>query len=120
MVAFIRQQKLENRTVENILQISEFGFAAWDFLSSIYESGWDKLTANKDNRSFRQYIVSQFNMKTIKSNAINNSVKDNSAKGTNISRILSSIPSRPSKSVLEKSKFFNKNSVANSTFKFSK
>jgi len=28
MVAFIRQQKLENRTVENISQISEFGFIA--------------------------------------------------------------------------------------------
>jgi len=39
MVAFIRQQKLENRAVENILQISEFGFAAWDFLLSIYEFG---------------------------------------------------------------------------------
>jgi len=81
MVAFIRQQKLGNRTVENILQISEFGFAACDFLLSIYESGWDKLTANKDNRSFRQYIASQFNMKIIKSNAINNSAKNNLAKG---------------------------------------
>ena len=58
MVAFIRQHKLENRTAEDISQISEFGFTAWEFLSFIYESGWDKLIANKDNKTFRQYISS--------------------------------------------------------------
>jgi len=39
MVAFIRQCKLEDKTAENILQISEFGYMAWDFLSAIYKSG---------------------------------------------------------------------------------
>jgi len=37
MTAFIRQHKLEDKIVENILQISEFGFTAWDFLLAIYE-----------------------------------------------------------------------------------
>ena len=39
IVAFIRQHKLENKTTENISQISEFGFVTWDFLLAIYKSG---------------------------------------------------------------------------------
>ena len=58
MAAFVRQRKLEDKTTADIPQITEFGFAAWDFILSIYESGWDKLTANKDNRLFRQYVAS--------------------------------------------------------------
>jgi len=57
MTAFIRQQKLENKMTKNIPHILEFEFAAWDFFSSIYEFSWDKLTANKDNSSFRQYVA---------------------------------------------------------------
>jgi len=38
-----------------------FGFVAWEFLSVIYESRWDKLIANSDNKSFRQCVSSQFN-----------------------------------------------------------
>jgi len=76
MVAFIRQHKLENRTAEDISQILEFGFIAWEFLSFIYESGWDKLIANKDNKTFRQYISSQFNIKPTKNIIKNNSSKD--------------------------------------------
>ena len=36
----------------------EFGFTAWNFISSIYKSEWDKLTAKKDNSFFKQYIAS--------------------------------------------------------------
>jgi len=39
MTVFIRQCKLENKAVEDIPQIVEFGFIAWDFISSIYKSG---------------------------------------------------------------------------------
>ena len=38
MVAFIKQCLLGNRIAKNILQISEFEFMAWEFLSTIYES----------------------------------------------------------------------------------
>ena len=72
MAVFIRQCKLENKAVEDIPQIVEFGFVAWDFISSIYKSRQDKLTACKDNISFRQCIVLQFKPKTqkIKTNKI--------------------------------------------------
>ena len=114
MVTFIKQHKLENRIAENISQILEFGFTAWEFLSFIYESGWDKLIANKDNKTFRQYISSQFNMKPTKNMINNNSSKDKQA---NILRIPLPILSRPSKSVLAKSNFFKKNLPFNSASK---
>jgi len=45
----------------NILQIAEFSFVAWEFLLAIYKSVWDKLTAHNENKTFRQYVISQFN-----------------------------------------------------------
>jgi len=51
-VAFVRQQKLEDKTADNILQIVEFDFVAWDILLAIYESDWDKLVVSK-NKTFR-------------------------------------------------------------------
>ena len=48
MVAFIKQCRLENKTEKDILQISEFGFVAWEFLSAIYKAEWNKLIANKN------------------------------------------------------------------------
>ena len=39
MVIFIKQCLLEYRMTKDILQISEFGFITWEFLSAIYKSG---------------------------------------------------------------------------------
>ena len=63
MVYFIRQHRLEDKIVKDIPQIVEFEFAVWDFLLFIYELRWDKLIANKDNKSFKQYVTLQFNVK---------------------------------------------------------
>jgi len=84
----------------------EFGFAAWDFLLAIYESDWDKLAANKNQKSFRQCVSVQFNRKSV-----NNSVpnKEDKGKQASISRISLSIPLQPSKSILAKSQFFKGN-----------
>jgi len=61
IVAFIKQHSLVNRIVKDILQISEFSFVAWEFLFAIYKSSWNKLIANKNNKSFKQYMFLQFN-----------------------------------------------------------
>jgi len=49
---FVKQRHLGGKTEKDISHISEFGFAAWNLISSIYESGWDALTANIDSRTF--------------------------------------------------------------------
>ena len=97
MVLFIRQRKLKDKTVEDILQIAKFGSMVWEFLSVIYKASWNTLTTNYNNKFFRQYISAQFN-KTFPSNTL-------SKKAGDISRIPSSIISRPSKSILEKFQF---------------
>ena len=102
IVAFIKQQKLEDKIAENI---AKFGFVAWKFLSAIYEASLDKLAVNKNNKSFRQCVSAQFNKIPSKIIFSNKSVK---GKQVDISRISLPISPRPSKNILAKLKFFKK------------
>jgi len=54
---FVKQRHLGGKTEKDIPHISEFGFAAWNLISSIYESGWDALTANIDSRRRRESML---------------------------------------------------------------
>jgi len=78
---------------------------------AIYKAGWDKLTANKNHKSFRQYILAQFNQRLSKSLIVSNQSILPKNKQANILKVPSSISPRPSKKVLEKSKFFKENQV---------
>ena len=94
----------------------------WNFLLIIYESGWDKLAANKNKNSFKQCVFVQFNRKLsnnipVKSLLTNKSVKDKQA---NISRIPLSISPKPSKNILAKSKFYKKNQILTLNFQLNK
>ena len=105
IAAFIRQKKLKDKSAEDIPQIVEFGFAAWVFPSSIYESGWDKLEENKNKKSFHQCVSSQFNRKL--STSFSQKKEDKGKrKPANISKASPPIHPKPSKSVLAKSKFY--------------
>jgi len=50
---FIRQRSLDDKNANNILQIAEFRYISWNFISFIYELEYDKLTVHKNNKSFR-------------------------------------------------------------------
>ena len=39
IVSFIRQRKLKDKIMNDIMQITKFGSAAWGFLSTIYKVG---------------------------------------------------------------------------------
>jgi len=41
MACFLKQQNLEGRDSNNIPQLALFGESAWEFISAIFESGWD-------------------------------------------------------------------------------
>jgi len=107
-MAFIKQYPLENRIAKNTL---EFRFVAWEFLFAIYKSGWNRLTANNNNKTFRQYMSSQFNKTSTNNTTTNKLSKDKQA---NVSRI----PLRSNKSMLDKSKFFKKNQSSNLALNF--
>lgn len=80
----------------------EFGFIACKFITVIYESRWDKLMANNKDRTFQQYIFSQFNKNNI------STLKTTKSKQADISRILLPISFRPNKSNLVKSKYYKR------------
>jgi len=41
MACFLKQRSLEGRDGNNIPQLELFGESAWEFISAIFESGWD-------------------------------------------------------------------------------
>jgi len=48
VACFLRQQNIKDQDANSIRQLDPFGKSAWDFISAIFESGWDTLiTANK-------------------------------------------------------------------------
>jgi len=69
---------------------------------------------NKNNKFFRQYVYVQFNRNISNKSIFNNTFK---GKQVNISRTFLSISLRPSKNLLAKSKFFEKNLITDSVKK---
>jgi len=99
IATFIKQRPLGDRDGQDFPQISDFGMAAWDLISAIYNFEWDKLVADDNLRTFRQCIASQFN----KVNPTDLKT-GNIPHPANISKIPPPIPPRPSVTVLAKSK----------------
>jgi len=108
IATFIKQRPLGDSDGRDFPQISDFGMAAWDLISAIYNSGWDKLVADDNSRTFRQCVASQFNRLNPTDSKTNNiphlANTPKSPHPANISKIPPPIPPRPSAIVLAKSK----------------
>jgi len=97
MACFLRQQNVKDRNANNIRQLDPFSKSAWDFISAIFESGWDTLvTANKS--SIRDNLTKKFGKTTKPTPNVN------ICHGVHISKVPPPIPPHPSKEILEKSK----------------
>ena len=59
MAKFIKQRNITNCDSNKIPQIDSFGEAAFNFITAIYEAGWDKLFTS-DKNTLRQKIRTQF------------------------------------------------------------
>jgi len=46
MACFLKQRSLEGRDGNSIPQLALFGESAWEFISAIFESGWDRLLSS--------------------------------------------------------------------------
>ena len=103
MACFLHQWNLKGRNANNIRQLEPFGESAWDFVSAIFESGWDVLTTSSKS-SIRSNIASEFGKRTIPP-----SIKSNPQHGIQIGKIPLPIPPRPSKKVLERAKLIQQN-----------
>ena len=60
---YIRSNNIKKRKVNNISELKNFGKAAWSFISSIYESKQDSLSADKNNKFFREKVLYKFTSK---------------------------------------------------------
>ena len=107
---YIKNKKIDVNKSNDIPDLKGIGKTTWNFLSAIYNSGWDSLIANKDNNSFRQKVVSKF---TLKLNLAKSSKRGekNTDKPVSIERLPLLIPAKLPKEVKEISKFFKANSL---------
>jgi len=108
MAAIIKQRLLHNRTSNNIPYIVNFGSIAWKLINAIYKFKWDNLIVNSKDKTFQQYISSQFNKNKTTTPKTTEDKKADKNKQADISRIPSSSTSRLSKSISAKSKYYKK------------
>jgi len=100
MACFLKQRSLEGHDGNNIPQLELFGESAWEFISAIFESGWDQLHSSK-NTTIRDNISTHVgNMQTHNRTAENNAYP----KTATIKKTPPPIPPRPSKEQMENSK----------------
>ena len=60
MQKYILNKKIEGGKANDINNLKDIGKATWDFISSLYNSGWDEFIADNDNLSFRHKVKVQF------------------------------------------------------------
>ena len=69
MANFIRFKKVVNGRTSDVSELSGFGEVAWNFISSIYKSGWDLLFTNKYINLFKSKVMNKFTLKALKFNS---------------------------------------------------
>jgi len=63
MACFLRQRNIKDRNTNNIRQLDPFSGSAWDFIFTIFKSGWNTLvTTNKS--SIRDNLAKEFGKTT--------------------------------------------------------
>jgi len=60
---FISNRKLKNNRKEDIPFLKGFSQIAFDFVSTVFKSGWDQLKTNTNNKSFQELIKDKFTTK---------------------------------------------------------
>ena len=102
-----KKNKKKLSPLSSILTLKEFGKAAWNFIFSIYESGWDLLLTDKHNNFFRTKVLNKFMLKVPNNNS-GSTLSKFKDKAAEIVKLSPSIPAHLPKEFLEKSKFFGK------------
>ena len=99
MTNYILNKKVERGKLNDFENLKGISNVAWDFISAIYESGWDVLIADSNNASFRNKVVAKFILKINNSNiSKNNSSKSNNKLAT-INKLPPPIPAKSPKEV---------------------
>ena len=100
--------KMINDNPNNCKDLEKIGKELWEFLSSIYESHWDRLYTDSSKNTFRGKVSSKFTPQ-IPKNPSTNSKEKNKAKPMFISPVPPPILAKTPKEVNKISKYFKKN-----------
>jgi len=113
MAKYISNKQVDSSKFNNLEDFHGIGKAVWNFISSVYQTNWNSLYADKQSNSLRKKIASKFTLKiqpTTNKNKIINQLTS-----ANIERILPPIPAKSQKEVNQISKYFKNIKLANNT-----
>ena len=60
MARYISNKKVNPKTANNLKDFDGIGDAVWNFLSLVYQSGWDSLHTDNKSKTLREKILSKF------------------------------------------------------------
>jgi len=93
--------------------------AIWSFISSVYQSKWDSLIADKNDKSLKQKISDKLTPKIIPPTNHNNKSVDKPTSAS-INKMLPPIPAKSQKEVNQISKYFKNNKTVDDSNNTSK
>ena len=98
---------VKSNKLENFKGIRE---AIWSFISLVYQSKWDSLIADKNDKSLRQKILDKLTPRIIPPTNRNNKSVDKPTLAS-INKILPPIPAKSQKKINQISKYFKNNKL---------
>jgi len=111
MARYITNKLVDSSKLNDLEDFNGIGEAIWNFISSVFQSNWDFLYADKQSNSFRRKIVTKFTPRVNLSPGKNNK-ETNKHVPANINRIPLPVLAKSQKEVNAISKYFKSNKPA--------
>ena len=119
MAKYIGNKQINPVKSNELKNFKDIGEAIWSFISLVYQSKWDSLIADKNNKSLRQKISDKLTPRIIPPTNCNNKFVDKPTPAS-INKIPPPIPAKLRKEVNRISKYFKNNKPTNSSNNTSK
>ena len=69
MAKYISNKKVNPKTANDLKDLDGIGDSVWNFISSVYQAGWDSLYMDNKLRTLRKKISSKFTSRIAPSSA---------------------------------------------------
>ena len=114
MARYISNKKVNPKTVNDLKDFDGIGDVVWNFLSSVYQSGWDSLHTDNKAKTLRKKILSKFTSRIVLSSTQKSNKQGLKPVPASIDKVSLPLllPAKMPKEVNDISKYFqNKNST---------
>ena len=112
MAKYILNKQVDLARSNDLDNFKGIGEAVWNLVSLVYQSKWDSLIADKNNKSLREKIAAKLTPRIIPTPIHNNKVSDISTLAS-IEKMLSLIPAKSQKEVNQIFKYFRNTKPVN-------